>query len=140
MLESVQDYTLWGGVWLMTKTPYAGNLRHSVNIQSRTASADSGGGFTSSWSTTRAVFADIVPVTGNQSFSDGSIRHDITHDVYIPYYANVNFSSGGGKMRIQWDDSGTTRTLSIRSVINIKMRDRFLQLRCAEGGINDATA
>lgn len=124
----------------MAKTPYAGNLRHSVNIQSRSASTDTGGGFTSSWSTTRTVFANIVPVSGAESFSDGSIRHDITHDVYIRYYPNINFSAGGGKMRLQWDDSGTTRTFSIKSVINMNMRDRFLQLRCAEGGINDATS
>ena len=124
----------------MAKTPYAGNLRHSVNLQSRSARTDSGGGFTSNWSTTRAVFADIVPVSGNQSFSDGAARHDITHDVYIRYYANINFAAGGAKMRLQWDDSGTTRTFSIRSVLNMGTRDRFLQLRCTEGGINDATA
>jgi len=124
----------------MAKTPYAGNLRHSVNIQTRTTSTDTGGGFTSSFATTRTVFADIVPVSGNQSFSDGTLRHDITHDVYIRYYSNINFAAGGAKMRLQWDDSGTTRTFSIRSVINMGMRDRYLQLRCTEGGINDSTA
>lgn len=123
----------------MAKTPYAGNLRHSVNLQSRSTSTDTGGGFTSSFSTVRTVFADIVPVNGNQSFSDGTIRHDITHDVYIRYYSNINFNSGGGKMRITWDDSGTTRTFAIKSIINMGMRDRFLQLRCTEGGINDAS-
>ena len=124
----------------MAKTPYSGNLRHSVNIQTRSTSTDTGGGFTSSFSTTRTVFADIVPLRGNQSFSDGTIRHDITHDVYIRYYSNINFSSGGAKMRLQWSDSGTTRTFSIVSVINMGMKDRFLQLRCKEGGINDATS
>ena len=33
----------------MAKTPYSGDLRHSVILQTRTRSTDTGGGFTSSW-------------------------------------------------------------------------------------------
>jgi len=121
----------------MAKFPYAGDLRHEINLQTRTASTDTGGGFTSTWATTRTVFAKITPVNGNNPYTSGRIEHDLTHDIYTRYYTNIDFSSGGGKMRISWDDAGETRTFGIKSVITIDERDRFMLFRCTEGGVDD---
>ena len=55
----------------MAKFPYAGDLRHEINLQTRTASTDTGGGFTSTWATTRTVFAKITPVNGNNPYTSG---------------------------------------------------------------------
>ena len=63
----------------MAKYPYIGDLRHSINLQTRSKSADSGGGFTSSFNTTRTLFAKIVPRSGQDNFEAGRIDHSITH-------------------------------------------------------------
>ena len=122
----------------MAKVPYAGDLRHSISLQTRSASTDTGGGFTSSWSTTRVVYAKIIPINGSNSYSSGRIDHDLTHDVYTRYYSDIDFSAGGGKMRIAWTDRGTSRTFGVKYVLTIDERDRFLLFRCSEGGVDDS--
>ena len=122
----------------MAKTPYAGNLRHSIILQTRSRTTDTGGGFTSAWANTRTLFAQIDPVDGSNDYSSGRREHNLTHDVYTRYYSDINFKSNGGQMRISWDDSGTTRILAIKYVLTIQERDRNLKFRCAEGGVNDS--
>jgi SPP1 family predicted phage head-tail adaptor len=121
----------------MAKFPYAGDLRHSITLQTRSRSTDTGGGFTSSWGNTRVLFAKITPISGNNPYSNGRIEHDLTHDIYTRYYSDINYSSGGGAMRISWSDSGVARTFGIKYVITINERDRFLLFRCSEGGPDD---
>lgn len=122
----------------MAKFPYAGDLRHSIILQTRSRSSDTGGGFTSSWGTTRTLFAKIMPISGNNPYSSGRIEHDLTHDIYTRYYTDINYNSGGAKMRISWSDSGVARTFSVKYVITIDERDRFLLFRCSEGAANDS--
>ena len=122
----------------MAKNPYIGDLRHSINLQTRARTTDSGGGFTSAFNTTRTLFAKIVPRSGDATFEAGKIDHTITHDIYTRYYANINFKSNGGQMRISWSDSGVTRTFNIKSVIDVGERDRFLIFKCTEGGVDDS--
>lgn len=122
----------------MAKNPYIGDLRHSINLQTRARTTDSGGGFTSAFNTTRTLFAKIVPRSGDATFEAGKIDHTITHDIYTRYYTNINFKSNGGQMRISWSDSGVTRTFNIKSVIDVGERDRFLIFRCTEGGVDDS--
>ena len=121
----------------MAKYPYIGDLRNSITLQTRSASTDSGGGFTSSFSDTRTLFAKIVPKLGNEQFEAGRIENPITHEVYTRYYSNINFKANAGRMRISWDDSGTTRNLSVKSVIDVGDRDRYLVFRCSEGAVDD---
>ena len=40
-------------------------------------------------------------------------------------------------MKISWDDSGTTRTLAVKSVVDVGERDRFLIFKCSEGAVDD---
>ena len=67
----------------------------------------------------------------------GKLDHSITHEVYTRYYSNINFKANAGQMRILWNDSGTDRFLSIKSVIDVGERDRYLVFRCSEGGVDD---
>ena len=123
----------------MAKFPYAGDLRHSIILQTKSSvSTDTGGGFTNSWANTRTLFAKISPVNGNNPYTSGRIEHDLTHDIYTRYYSNVDYSSGGARMRISWSDSGVTRTFSVKYVITINERDRFFFFRTSEGKANDS--
>ena len=65
----------------MAKYPYIGDLRHSINLQTRARTTDTGGGFTSVFNTTRTLFAKIVPRSGDAKFEAGKIDHTITHDI-----------------------------------------------------------
>lgn len=121
----------------MAKYPYIGDLRHSVILQTRSASTDTGGGFTSSFSNTRTVMAKVVPKLGNENYEAGRLENPITHEVYTRYYTDINFKSGGGAMRISWSDSGVTRILSVKSVVDVGERDRFLIFKCSEGAVDD---
>ena len=121
----------------MAGYPYVGDLRHSVTLQTRNRSTDTGGGYTSSYADTRELFAKVVPKLGNEDFEANRIENPITHEVYTRYYSNINFTSGGGRMKISWNDSGTTRTLSVKSVIDVGERDRFLIFKCSEGAVDD---
>ena len=73
-----------------------------------------------SFADTRTLFAKVEPKLGNEDFEAGRIENPITHLVYTRYYSDINFANGGGKMRISWNDSGTTRTLSVKSVIDVE--------------------
>lgn len=122
----------------MAKSSIAiGNLKYSVQLQSRTRSTDSGGGFTTSWGTTRTLFAYVKPLNGSDNYKSGRIEHKLTHDVYTRYYSNINYKANGGQMRIYWDDFGTNRILSVIYVLTIEQRDRFLLFRCSEGNQED---
>ena len=122
----------------MPRYPSVGDLRNSVTLQTRGTSTDTGGGFTSSFSNTRTLFAKIVPKLGNEIFEAGRLENAITHEVITRYYSDINFANGGGKMKISWDDSGTTRNLSVKSVIDVGERDRYLVFRCSEGAVDDS--
>lgn len=114
-----------------------GKLQFSVTLQSRSRSTDSGGGYTSSWGTTRTLFASVIPTNGDNAYKGGRIDHTLTHDVYTRYYSNIDYKANGGQMRISWDDYGTTRILAVKYVYTLEERDRWLLFRCSEGGDAD---
>ena len=114
-----------------------GDLQFSVILQSRSKSTDAGGGYTSSWGTTRTLFASVKPTNGDNAYKAGRIDHTLTHDVYTRYYSNINYKANGGQMRISWNDFGTTRLLSVKYVYTLEERDRWLLFRCTEGGDAD---
>ena len=118
---------------MVKKTVSVGDLRYSIVLQSRSRSTDSGGGFTSSWGNTRQVFAQVKPINGNNAVEGGRIDHTLTHDVYVRYSSNIDYKSNGGQMRINWDDYGTARILSVNYVYTIEERDRWLLYKCSEG-------
>jgi len=114
-----------------------GDLQFSVTLQNRSRSTDTGGGFTSSWGTTRTLFASVKPITGDNAYKGGRIDHTLTHDVYTRYYSNINYKANGGQMRISWNDYGTTRILAVKYVYTLEEKDRWLLFRCTEGGDSD---
>ena len=112
-------------------------LRYSVNLQTRSITTDTGGGFASSFSTTRTLFAYIKPLNGSDNYKSGRIEHKLTHDVYTRYYSNIDYKANGGQMRFSWSDNGTTRILSIKYVYTLEEREKFLLFRCSEGNQED---
>jgi len=100
-----------------------GQMRHLVTIQSTSNSADGGGGYTQSWSTVEAVYAAIKPASGRESYRQGQIQDDTTHEITIRHRAmNANY-------RISFD----SRLFNIKSIKNIDERNRYMVLSCTEG-------
>tara|TARA_R100001510_G_C7656992_1_gene217904 strand:- start:3865 stop:4236 length:372 start_codon:yes stop_codon:yes gene_type:complete len=113
------------------------SLRYSVNLQTRSKSTDTGGGFASTFGNTRTLFAYIKPLNGSDNYKSGRIEHKLTHDVYTRYYNDIDYKANGGQMRISWSDNGTTRILSVKYVYTLEERDKFLLFRCSEGNQED---
>lgn len=101
-----------------------GKMRYRVQIQSATNTTDAGGGRTQAWSRVADIWANIIPKSGKESYRQGKIQDDVTHDIYIRHRSDIDAA-----YRIVYD----SRTFNIKSILNVEERDRFLLLSCVEG-------
>lgn len=101
----------------------AGELRHSVVIESRTLAADSYGGRTETWATFATVWASVEPLSGSEQWRAQQAQSSVSHKVTIRYLSGVD-----AKMRVKFG----TRYLNIGSVRNVEERNRELELLCTE--------
>lgn len=110
-----------------------GKMRQRVKLQSKTTSNDGGGSAAiTTWSTFATVFSSIEPQSGAQNFFGDQLQEPITHKITVRFRRDLTF-----KNRIVYDyinnGSKNTRTFSIRRVINVGNRDKYLELLCVEG-------
>ena len=101
----------------------AGRLRHRVQIQSGTETADAVGQPVTTWATTRTVWAAIEPLTGREFQEAQRTDSDITHTVTI----RGNIAADVEK-RLLFG----TRVLNIESVLDKDERGITKQLMCKE--------
>lgn len=99
-------------------------MRHRVTIESPTATVDTGGGSSVSWSTLKEVFADIQPTSTSFRFKNEQEGEVVTHKVIMRYRADI-----GTNYRIKFG----TRIFNILGIINSDERNKFLELNCQEG-------
>lgn len=103
---------------------HAGLLRHKVEIQEMIRISDGGGGYEATWQTVAKVWANIKPLSGNETMAAMQLEDRITHDIVIRYRGGVTAAQ-----RIKYGD----RLFNIRSVINVEERNVWMQLRAEEG-------
>lgn len=104
----------------------AGKLRHLIDIQQRTLTADAYGGRDRDWneaSPFATVYAAIEPLSGAEQWRAKQAQSSVSHKVTIRYLAGVN-----PKMRVKFG----SRYLNIESVQNLGERNRTLELLCTE--------
>lgn len=101
-----------------------GKMRYRVKIESATDTTDAGGGRARVYNTLATVYANIKPIKGTETFRQGKVSSDTTHEVTLRYRSDLST-----KYRICYG----TRVFSIKSILNIDERDRFLKLECKEG-------
>lgn len=102
----------------------AGMLREPLTIQRKLAVSDGMGGQAIQWIDLTTVRAHVKPLSGREAVQAMQLQASITHRIYMRYRADLT-PADRLVMRGQ--------PLQIRSVINVEMRNRWLELACDAG-------
>lgn len=102
----------------------AGQLRHTIEIQQKTKTADGMGSFTESWSEFATVRAAIWPVSAKEIISNQQNKQQITSKIRIRFLEGVTAS-----MRVLF---GTRRLEIVAPPINPDEKNIMLDLLCSE--------
>lgn len=102
----------------------AGKLREPITIQRKQTASDGMGGQALQWVDLFATRADVRPVSGREAVQAMQLQASITHRIYIRYRADLTAAD-----RIMLRG----QPLQIRAIINIEMRNRWLELACDQG-------
>jgi SPP1 family predicted phage head-tail adaptor len=101
-----------------------GKMRYRVQLQSPTNTTDAGGGRSQTWSRKADLYANIIPKSGSESYKQGKIKDETTHEIHIRHRSDMS-----AKYRIVYE----SRVFNIKSILNTHERDRFMVLSCTEG-------
>lgn len=116
-----------------TKTT-SSRLRHRLTLQQEVQTPDGGGGYTRSWQDITDLWAEIVPLAGNNSSTGkgsgkevlfaGQIQAEMSHRILLRYRDDITAA-----MRLVYEN----RIFNIRSVANIDENKDTLELLVQEG-------
>lgn len=101
-----------------------GDLRHLVQIQSRSTTQDTIGQEVTAWTTVATPFAKIEPALGQETLAGAAVTAAVTHTLTIRYRTGIT-----ARMRVLYG----TRVFEIVSVIDVEERHFWLELTCVEG-------
>lgn len=108
----------------------AGNLRHSISVETNTISVDANGDRTESWATFLTCWASIETGNGREFFAAKQTIADLTHTIRMRYVAAL-----APDMRIKYVDkknADATRYFNIRAILNPDERNEMLTLQATE--------
>lgn len=103
----------------------AGQLREMVDIERLSPQSDGMGGQATSWTVIATFAAAVKPLSGREVVRGMQIEASVTHRVIMRYTALVQ---PGDRLVLR-----TGQALNIRAVINVEMRDRWLEIMCDSG-------
>ena len=104
----------------MTCCDFVKNAKHKITIQQRTLSADSYGGFSTTWNTFKVVYAWVKPVRSNKIFENEQLQGRTDYNIIIRYIADLSSAREGTVYRLLLD----TR---VHDIIGIKNFDSDLK-------------
>ena len=102
----------------------AGKLREPLTIQRKLAVSDGMGGQAISWVTLGSIRGDVRPLSGREAVQAMQLQASLTHRIYIRYRADLT-PADRLVMRGQ--------PLQIRAIVNMEMKNRWLELACDSG-------
>lgn len=102
----------------------AGMLREPLTFQRKVLVSDGMGGQTVTWITLLTTRGHVAPLSGREAMQAMQMQDSITHRIYVRYTADLT-PADRLLMRGQ--------PLQIRAVLNLEMRDRWLELACDSG-------
>lgn len=100
-----------------------GSLRHRVVIQRSTTADDGKGGQTDAWATLATVWAEVLPMRGNERRMAGALTAEIQYRVRVRYRTDITVQPTD---RIEWGGV----TLEVHAVTDEDGRHRFWLLDC----------
>lgn len=98
-------------------------LRHRIEIQSRTLVDDGSLGKTETWAKFAVVYAAIWPRSAKEAFNSAQLVQETTHRIRIRYLSGLDSS-----MRIVFG----SRTFEIIGITNPNERGELLDILCRE--------
>ncbi len=101
----------------------AGRRDKLVTIKRRGTDQDDAGQVIETWTETATVWASILPIAGREYFNASGERAEVTHRIGIVYGVSL-----APRDRVEYGD----RVFDIKSVINVRERNRDLELMCTE--------
>lgn len=102
----------------------AGNLREPLTIQRKLAVSDGIGGQTVTWVTLSNTRGDVRPLSGREAVQAMQLQASLTHRIYIRYRADL---TPADRILMRGEP------LQIRAIVNIEMKNRWLELACDSG-------
>lgn len=70
----------------------AGDLRHQIRLQSRSAAQDGIGGQVDSWTDFATVYAEISPITGRELLSAQEVKNAVDTQIIMRYRPGMTAS------------------------------------------------
>lgn len=108
---------------------FAGQLRHSITIQKRSATKDDYGQAINTWSTVATTRANIRPVGGREAVAGMEQRATLTHTVAVRYQAALVPPLEASTWRVLFG----SRVLNVINSRNLEEKNRWIVLECDEG-------
>ena len=109
-----------------------GKMQHSVVIQTKSRSADGGGGSAVTFSDVATVFARIEATGGSERLFGDQLEGVTTHTITIRHRRDVT-AANRIKYAFAVDSTNYERLFNINRVENVGERDKYLKLYCTEG-------
>jgi SPP1 family predicted phage head-tail adaptor len=105
-----------------------GDLRHRIEIQSRSESVDSHGGAIFTWSTDTTVWASVLTLTGRKLELARQINGEATIEVRFRYCSTGGAPNITMQDRIKYGD----RIFEPKYIVNENERDIMMRVVCKE--------
>lgn len=102
----------------------AAKMREPLTVQRKVTVSDGMGGMVVQWVTLFTTRGEVKPLSGREALQAMQLQASITHRIYIRYRADLT-AADRIIMRGQ--------PLQIRAVLNMEMRNRWLELSCEAG-------
>jgi len=99
-------------------------LKHRLTLQQEIRTPDDVGGYVRSWKDIADLWAEIMPVMGNERIVGNKIQSEITHKILLRYRDGIS-----SDMRLIFEK----RAFNIRSVINVSEDRDVIELLVIEG-------
>ena len=110
-----------------------GRMRHRLQLQNKTVTADGGGSDElTSYKTFATVYGSIVAKSGGERLFGEQLQEPITHIITLRFRTDFTFKN---RILYSYKNNGvaSTRALNIQRVVNVGSRDRYLEVMCIEG-------
>jgi SPP1 family predicted phage head-tail adaptor len=102
----------------------AAKMREPLTVQRKVTVSDGMGGQVVQWVTLFTTRGEVKPLSGREALQAMQLQASITHRIYMRYRADLT-AADRIIMRGQ--------PLQIRAVLNMEMRNRWLELSCDQG-------
>lgn len=110
----------------------AGDLRHRITFQSRSATRDALGGQSLTWNDVASVWADVAPLSGRELLSAQANKSDVSSMITIRWQAQFADPAAIATWRIVYG----ARIFNIHASIDVDERHKTIELSCGSG-LND---